>query len=158
MNIYPPPISIDVVVRGADPLGETPLWRNRTSNLWWLDIDQSKPQSFDPATGAQSLDNRLNDGPVDAGGRFWVGPMNNALHRTPEQQQRMQVAADKALAWSDAEYLKQQDELIEFFKQVGLDVYEPDVDAFRIYASKKYLESALSANWPEGMLDKINAL
>jgi sugar lactone lactonase YvrE len=29
----------------------------------------------------QNLDNRLNDGRVDARGRFWVGTMDNQLHR-----------------------------------------------------------------------------
>ncbi|TYR30905.1 C4-dicarboxylate ABC transporter [Mesorhizobium microcysteis] len=77
---------------------------------------------------------------------------------TPEQQQAMQAAADKAFAWSNEEYLKQEAELIEFFKAEGLEVYEPDVEAFRAYSNEKYLQSPLSANWPEGMLDKINAL
>ena len=77
---------------------------------------------------------------------------------TPEQQAKMQAAADKAFDWSDAEYVKQEAELIEFFKQAGLEVYEPDVAAFRAFSNKKYLDSALSKDWPEGMLDKINAL
>ena len=77
---------------------------------------------------------------------------------TPEQQQAMQAAADKAFEWSDAEYIKQEAELIEFFKGEGLDVYEPDVEAFRAYSNKKYLESPLSKDWPEGMVDRINAL
>jgi len=77
---------------------------------------------------------------------------------TPEQQARIQAAANKAFEWSDAEYIKQEAELIEFFKQAGLDVYEPDVAAFRAYSNKKYLESPLSKDWPEGMLDRINAL
>jgi len=77
---------------------------------------------------------------------------------TPEQQQRMQEAADAAFEWSDAEYIRQEAELIEFFKTEGLDVYEPDIAAFRTYSNKKYLESPLSKDWPEGMLEKINAL
>lgn len=77
---------------------------------------------------------------------------------TPEQQAAMQAAADKAFAWSDAEYVEQEAELVDFFKQAGLEVYEPDVAAFRDYSNRKYLESPLSRDWPEGMLDKINAL
>ena len=77
---------------------------------------------------------------------------------TPDQQARMQAAADKAFALSDAEYIKQEAELVEFFKGKGLDVYTPDVDAFRAYSNRKYLESQLSKDWPEGMLDRINAL
>ena len=77
---------------------------------------------------------------------------------TPEQQKTMQEAADKAFEWSDAEYIKQEAELVDFFKAQGLQVYEPDVAAFRAYSNKKYLESPLSKDWPAGMLDKINAL
>jgi TRAP-type C4-dicarboxylate transport system substrate-binding protein len=77
---------------------------------------------------------------------------------TPEQQKKMQGAADAAFAWSDAEYVKQEAELVEFFKGVGLDVYTPDVEAFRDYSNKKYLESPLSKDWPAGMIERINAL
>ena len=77
---------------------------------------------------------------------------------TPDQQARMQAAADKAFALSDAEYIKQEAELVEFFKGKGLDVYTPDVDAFRAYSNRKYLESQLSQDWPEGMLERIIAL
>jgi sugar lactone lactonase YvrE len=119
---------IECVVRSADQLGETPLWDERERKLWWLDVEQPKLQSFDPATGAHAvhpipttflgsqalcddgsqllaldlqlhsrragvvattpfariehdLDNRLNDGRVDARGRFWIGTMDNQLHR-----------------------------------------------------------------------------
>jgi len=76
----------------------------------------------------------------------------------PAQQQRMRAAAEKAFAWSNAEYLKQEQELVAFFKSEGLDIYTPDVQAFRIYAQKQYLQSPLSKSWPPGMLEKINAL
>lgn len=85
-----------------------------------------------------------------------ASPVWNDL--TPEQQQRIQAAADKATAWSDEQYLKEEAELVEFFKGEGLDVYTPDVEAFRDHAQKVYLDSKLSASWPEGMLDAINGL
>lgn len=77
---------------------------------------------------------------------------------TPAQQQRMVAAAQKAFAWSTAEYLKQEQELVAFFKGAGLDVYAPDVAAFRAYAQRQYLQSPLSKSWPPGVLEKINAL
>lgn len=77
---------------------------------------------------------------------------------TPEQQAKFQSAADAAFERSNAEYVQQEAELVEFFKGAGLDVYTPDVAAFRAYSNKKYLESPLSKDWPEGMVDKINAL
>jgi TRAP-type C4-dicarboxylate transport system substrate-binding protein len=77
---------------------------------------------------------------------------------TPEQQTAFQAAADKAIDWSQAEHLKQEGELAASFKEKGLQVYAPDVNAFRSFAQKKYLESDLAKNWPAGMVDKINAL
>ena len=77
---------------------------------------------------------------------------------TPEQQQKIQAAADKATAWSDEQYLQQESELVAFFEGEGLKVYTPDVAAFQEHAQKMYLESPLSAAWPEGMLEAINGL
>ena len=76
----------------------------------------------------------------------------------PEQQAEIQAAADEIIAWSTAQHLEQESELVEFFKQEGLDVYTPDVDAFRQHAQQMYLESEFAADWPEGMLDRINAM
>jgi TRAP-type C4-dicarboxylate transport system substrate-binding protein len=76
----------------------------------------------------------------------------------PDQQKAMQDAAVAAFEWSDGEYLKQEAELVSFFKEKGLDVYTPDVKAFQAYSNKKYLESPLSKSWPKGMLERINAL
>jgi TRAP-type transport system periplasmic protein len=76
---------------------------------------------------------------------------------SPARQQSFQAAVDKALAWSTAEHLKREAELIAGFK-AHLDVYTPNVDAFRQYAQKVYLESPEAKSWPAGMLDKINAM
>lgn len=75
-----------------------------------------------------------------------------------EQQVAFQAAADEAMAWSAAEHQKREVELAEFFKAEGVEVHTPDVAAFRAYAQEKYLASPLSADWPEGMLERINAL
>ena len=76
---------------------------------------------------------------------------------TPEQQKKVQAAADKAIEWSTSEHLKQEAELAKFFKEKGLQVYEPDVKAFREHAQKAYLASDIAKSWPKGMLEKINA-
>ncbi len=39
-----------------------------------------------------------------------------------------------------------------------MTVYEPDLAAFREYVQAQYLESEFAASWPEGVLEKINAL
>jgi TRAP-type C4-dicarboxylate transport system substrate-binding protein len=74
------------------------------------------------------------------------------------QQKAFQAAADKAIAWSTAEHLKREAELAEGFRKQGLEVYAPDVNAFRAHAQKVYLASDEAKDWPKGMLEKINAL
>jgi len=77
---------------------------------------------------------------------------------SPEKQAAFQAAADKAIEWSTQEHRKKEAELVDFFKQKGLDVYTPDQKAFREYAQKKYLASDLAKSWEPGMLEKINAM
>ncbi|MET0170222.1 MAG: TRAP transporter substrate-binding protein DctP [Aliihoeflea sp.] len=77
---------------------------------------------------------------------------------SPEQQEKLQTAADNAIAWSAEQHVKQEAELVTYFEEQGLDVYEPNLDAFREYAQKTYLESPLAESWPEGMVERINAL
>ena len=74
------------------------------------------------------------------------------------KQQAFQAAADKAIAWSAAEHLKREAELADGFKKQGLEVYAPDVNAFRAHAQKVYLAADEAKEWPKGMLEKINAL
>jgi len=77
---------------------------------------------------------------------------------SPAQQKSFQAAADKAISWSAAEHLKREAELAAEFRKQGLEVYAPDVNAFRANAQKIYLASDEARDWPKGMLEKINAL
>jgi tripartite ATP-independent transporter DctP family solute receptor len=76
----------------------------------------------------------------------------------PARQKSFQAAADKAINWSAAEHLKREAELAAEFKKQGLEVYVPDVSAFRAHAQKIYLASDEAKEWPKGMLEKINAM
>ena len=75
-----------------------------------------------------------------------------------DKQRAFQAAADKAIAWSTAEHLKRESELAADFRKQGLEVYAPDVRAFREHAQKIYLASDDAKGWPAGMLEKIGAL
>ncbi|WEZ85922.1 TRAP transporter substrate-binding protein DctP (plasmid) [Rhizobium sp. 32-5/1] len=77
---------------------------------------------------------------------------------SPEQQATVQKAADDAAESGRQKQLALEVELEQFFKDKGLNVYTPDVDAFRTQVQKAYLESDYAKTWPEGMVDKINAL
>jgi TRAP-type C4-dicarboxylate transport system substrate-binding protein len=83
--------------------------------------------------------------------RTWTG-------MSAAQQQKFQAAANKAIEWSAAEHLKREAELVQFFRSQGLEVYSPDVGAFRAHAQKMYLASDAAKSWPAGLLDRINAL
>jgi TRAP-type C4-dicarboxylate transport system substrate-binding protein len=74
------------------------------------------------------------------------------------KQKAFQAAVEKAINWSAAEHLKREAELADGFRKQGLDVYAPDVAAFRAHAQKIYLASDEAKTWPQGMLEKINAL
>jgi TRAP-type C4-dicarboxylate transport system substrate-binding protein len=75
-----------------------------------------------------------------------------------DKQAKFQAAADAAIDFSTGKHLAREKELVDLFKGKGLNIYEPDVDAFRKYAQEKYLASDLAKDWPAGMVDKINAL
>ncbi len=75
-----------------------------------------------------------------------------------QKQAAFQAAADAAMDWSAQEHQKREAELADFFRRQGLEVYEPNIAAFREHAQKMYLASDLAKSWPPGMLEKINAL
>ncbi len=83
--------------------------------------------------------------------RFWDG-------LTPAQRERIQAAVDKAIEQSTQRHLAQEQEMIDFFRAQGLEVYAPNLDAFRAEAQRRYLASAQSQAWPAGILDRINAI
>ncbi len=75
----------------------------------------------------------------------------------PEQQAKFQAAAEKAIDDTTAKFNAQEKDVIEFFKKEGKKVYEPDLNAFRTSAQKKYVEK-YGADWPKGALERINAV
>ncbi|MGN6551889.1 MAG: TRAP transporter substrate-binding protein DctP [Pararhizobium sp.] len=77
---------------------------------------------------------------------------------TPDQQKAMQKAADDAAASGRKKQLALEEDLVSFFKEKGLDVYKPDVEAFRKHVQAAYLDSKYAKDWPAGLVDKINAL
>ncbi|WP_299740412.1 TRAP transporter substrate-binding protein DctP [uncultured Roseobacter sp.] len=77
---------------------------------------------------------------------------------TPEQQATVQAAAEAAAESGRMKQLEKEANLVSFLKEQGLSVYEPDLKAFREHVQGQYAGSELAASWPDGVLDKINAL
>jgi TRAP-type C4-dicarboxylate transport system substrate-binding protein len=73
------------------------------------------------------------------------------------QQAKFQAAAEKAVDDYTAKFNAQEKDVIEFYKAEGKKVYAPDINAFRTFAQKKYLDK-YGQDWPKGALERINAL
>ncbi len=76
----------------------------------------------------------------------------------PENQAKLQKAADDACEFGRQNQLKKEADLVEGLKAKGLKIYEPDLNAFRTTVQQAYLGSEFSKTWPAGIVDKINAL
>ncbi len=75
-----------------------------------------------------------------------------------EQQARVSEAAAAAIHFNNINRLRDEARLLAFFESEGLTITVPDVDAFRTAVQQAYLESEYSQDWPEGLLDRINAI
>ena len=74
------------------------------------------------------------------------------------QKQKVQAAAQAAVAFNNDNRIKEEAQLVDFFKKEGLQVTVPDVDAFRKTVQAAYQSSELSKSWPKGLLERINAV
>ncbi len=77
---------------------------------------------------------------------------------TSEQQATMQEAADAAAESGRQKQLKLEEDLVSFLEEQGMEVYEPDLEAFRSHVQAQYVGSEFAESWPEGVLEAINAL
>jgi len=75
-----------------------------------------------------------------------------------DQQATVQKAANAAAESGRQKQLEKEANLVAFLEEQGMTIYEPDVAAFRNQVQSMYLDSEFAATWPDGVLDKINAL
>jgi tripartite ATP-independent transporter DctP family solute receptor len=75
---------------------------------------------------------------------------------TVAQKQAVKAAAQAATSFNNDNRIKEEAQIIDFFKQQGLQVSTPDVEAFRKSVQDTYAKSDYAKVWPKGMLDRIN--
>ena len=75
----------------------------------------------------------------------------------PDQQARFRSEAEKAIGDYTVKFEAKERDVVSVLKAEGKKVYTPDVNAFRIFAQKRYVEK-YGSDWPHGALEKINAL
>ena len=97
------------------------------------------------------MTNHLVDGIfISVASKAW-----NAM--TPAQRQKLKAAAQEAALYNNRNRIKEEGEIVDFFKQQGLQVVAPDVEAFRKAVQTAYAASDMAKTWPKGLLDRINA-
>ncbi|WDR02049.1 sialic acid TRAP transporter substrate-binding protein SiaP [Devosia algicola] len=74
------------------------------------------------------------------------------------QQAHMVEAAHVACDFNNEKRYAEEARLVKFFEEKGLKVTTPDVAAFRSHVQEFYLTSDRAKQWPEGWVDRINAL
>ncbi len=77
---------------------------------------------------------------------------------TAAQKTKVQAAAQAAVVYNNDNRLKEEAQIVEFFKQQGLQVSNPDLAAFRSTVQSAYSASDIAKAWPKGLLDRINAV
>lgn len=73
------------------------------------------------------------------------------------QKQKVKAAADAASAYNNENRIREEGQLVEFFKKEGLQVTTPDVEAFRKSVQATYQNSDYAKVWTKGLLERINA-
>ena len=90
---------------------------------------------------------------------IFISISNKALAAmSPAQKQKVTAAAQAAAIYNNENRIKEEGQIVDFFKKEGLQVTTPDVDAFRKTVQTAYLNSEYAKEWPKGLLDRINAV
>lgn len=71
---------------------------------------------------------------------------------------RIKAAAAKAAQFNDDNRVREEKELLDFFRAQGIEITTPDVAAFRRTVQAAYLKSEYAEKWPRGLLERINAV
>jgi tripartite ATP-independent transporter DctP family solute receptor len=82
---------------------------------------------------------------------FWDG-------LTEEEQAAVLSAVKAQSQLVDEGTLATEAEGVALVEGAGLTVTTPDLDAFRSHVQQQYLESDYAKDWPDGLLERLNAL
>ena len=74
------------------------------------------------------------------------------------QKRKLADAAKAAIAFNNENRIKEEAQLVDFFKKEGLQVSTPDVEAFRKTVQAAYQNSEYAKVWPKGLVERINAV
>lgn len=111
-----------------------------------------KSAKFYEVTKEIVMTNHLVDG-------IFISISNKAWNAMNAQQKaKVKAAAMSAAKYNDENRIKDEAQMVDFFKSQGLVVITPDVPAFRTAVQAAYKKSDISQTWPKGLLERINAV
>lgn len=89
----------------------------------------------------------------------WPAINNDKWASLTEAQQKILLdGVEVGRQFCDETNLEKEGELVDFFKEQGLSVYEADIPAFQEHVLGEYLNSDFSADWDMDVYDQIVAL
>jgi len=77
---------------------------------------------------------------------------------TDQQKKWMREAAAYACAEGSKTTYKQEEELLKFFKDYGMIITYPDVEAFQKHSFKYYQDNGLTKQWDMDLYNRVQAL
>ncbi len=73
------------------------------------------------------------------------------------EQKNLKAAAQAAAKFNNENRIKEEAQILDFFKKQGLKVNKPNEEAFRKVVQTAYDKSEIAKNWPKGLIERINA-
>ena len=77
---------------------------------------------------------------------------------TEAQQQILLEGVEVGRKYCDETNLQKEAELVDFFKEQGLSVYEADIPAFQAHVLDEYMNNDISNDWDMDVYEQIQAL
>lgn len=115
-------------------------------------LPTDKAAKFYEVTKEVVLTNHLVDGLL-----FVINDQTwNAL--SADQQKVIQDAARAAISYHDTNRIQEEKSIVDFLKGQGLDVYTPDIQAFRQHVLDAYLHDPISKDWPPNIIQRLDAI
>ena len=114
-------------------------------------LPSTKNAKFYEVTKSITITNHLVDS-------VWPA-INEAKWQSLTAQQKAWVmeGVKAGIEYCDSTNLKAEAELVEFFKNAGLKVYNADLNAFADHVLAQYLASPYAQKWDKAMFDKVVA-
>ena len=73
------------------------------------------------------------------------------------EQKNIKTAAQAAAKFNNENRLKEEAQILDFFKKQGLKVNKPNEASFRKTVQAAYDTSDIAQSWPKGLIERINA-